>query len=114
MFRVTKKFDKQLNKISRVEVLQVKNNGILFTTTGPRGLKHLSREYMVHQREYLEAQGELVSKAVDVASTYIPVIERSAQLIGKLDVLCSLAHAASNAPIPYIKPKVHFIYLVLK
>ena len=64
----------------------------------------MGEEYSNYNEEYLSVQEGLVSKALDVASTYVPVFEAAALLIAEIDALCSMAHAAVYAPIPYVCP----------
>jgi DNA mismatch repair ATPase MutS len=44
------------------------------------------------------------TQVVEVAATYIEVWESVANLLADLDVLCSLAEAATAAPVPYVRP----------
>ncbi len=54
----------------------------------------------------MSVQEDLVSKALEVASTYVPVFESAAVVFAELDVFCAIAHAAVNAPIPYVCPEL--------
>ncbi|KAL8432349.1 hypothetical protein ACSSS7_004666 [Eimeria intestinalis] len=54
--------------------------------------------------EYEELQKALVEKAIQVASTYWPLAEQLADLLGLLDVLGAFAAVASTAPTPFVRP----------
>ena len=84
-----------------VTIHRLLKNGVYFSTKALRELgdtKHnLMAQYEVHQRQ-------VVQDAMNVAVTYIPVLERASQLIAELDVLSSLAHVAAFNPYGYCRP----------
>jgi len=86
-----------------VTVHRILKNGVYFTTKELRELgskKHdLMKEYERHQRK-------IVQDAMNVAVTYVPVLESASQLIAELDVLASLAHVAAFSPHGYCKPEI--------
>lgn len=87
----------------QVTVHRLLKNGVYFSTKELRELgtkKHdLMMEYDAHQKQ-------IVKDAMDVAVTYVPVLERASQLIAELDVLASLAHVAAFHPYGYCKPNM--------
>lgn len=79
-------------------------NGVYFTT---KQLQTLRREFDQLSHNYNRTQSSLVSEVVGVAASYSPVLERLAGVLGHLDVIVSLAHCAVNAPIAYVRPRIH-------
>lgn len=55
---------------------------------------------------YERLQKSLVEKALVVASSYWPVVEKLAEILGMLDVLGAFALTSLNAPIPYVRPRI--------
>lgn len=41
---------------------------------------------------------------MQVASMYVPVLERTSELVAQLDCLCSLAHVAAYSPTGFCRP----------
>ncbi|KAL4154776.1 hypothetical protein PRNP1_006892 [Phytophthora ramorum] len=101
-FRVTnKKEEARLSKMSQVHICQVLVSGVQFTTTT---LKGLASEYRRVRGEYEERQAHLLNAAIDVASTYVPVLEAATATLAELDVLLGFAHAACHAGSGYCRP----------
>lgn len=48
----------------------------------------------------------LLALPLQVASTYWPLTEQLAELLGTLDVLGAFASVASTAPTPYVRPTI--------
>ena len=42
--------------------------------------------------------------AIEIARSYIPVLEAAATVVSELDASCSLAHLATSAPGSYVRP----------
>ncbi|KAK7046831.1 DNA mismatch repair protein 2 [Favolaschia claudopus] len=101
-FRVTKNDAKQVNAKKYVELGMVKA-GMYFTT---QTLRSLAEDYKDYTEKYEKAQRSLVKEVVNIASTYIPVLESLDNVIAHLDVILSFAHVSVNAPEPYVKPKI--------
>ncbi|KAL7684408.1 putative DNA mismatch repair protein MutS, core domain superfamily [Plasmopara halstedii] len=104
VFRViNKKEEARLSKLPYVHICQVLVSGVQFTTTK---LKALATEYRRVRGEYEERQAHLLSAAVDVASTYVPVLEAATATLAELDVLLGFAHAACHAGSGYCRPQL--------
>lgn len=102
VFRIiNKKEEARISKLPYVHICQVLVNGIHFTTTK---LKALATEYKVLQLEYEKRQSHVLEAAVEVASTYVPVLERATAVLAELDCLLGFAHAACNAGSGYCRP----------
>lgn len=86
-----------------VRILSILKNGTHFTTPE---LEDVCDRLRGVQEEYQEKQQELVNKALETASTYLPVLETAAGLIAELDVLLSFATTAALAPAEYTRPKI--------
>ena len=69
-------------------------------------LKKNAERYEQISKSYQQSQQEVTKQIVNTASSYIPLVEASAEIISEIDVIVSLAHAAATAPIPYTKPKL--------
>lgn len=89
---------------SSVTVLQILKNGTYFTVPA---LQSLADRYVNTQLEYKLQQQSIVEKALDTATTYLPVVESVASIIAELDVLVSFAMAAAVAPGDYVRPTLH-------
>jgi len=98
---VNKKEEARLSKLPYVHICQVLVSGVQFTTTK---LKSLASEYRRVRGEYEERQAHLLNAAIDVASTYVPVLEAAAATLAELDVLLGFAHAACHAGSGYCRP----------
>jgi DNA mismatch repair protein MSH2 len=56
---------------------------------------------------YNRTQSGLVNEVVQVASSYVPVVEKLAAVLAHLDVIVSFAHVSVHAPTSYTRPKMH-------
>ena len=73
-------------------------DGIYFTTyKGANPLAPLSSRYAELCDSYDEKQADLEAKAVEVARTFMPVLEAAAKVTSELDVFVSFAHVAVNS-----------------
>ncbi|GMF14046.1 unnamed protein product [Phytophthora lilii] len=98
---VNKKEEARLSKLPYVHICQVLVSGVQFTTTK---LKSLATDYRRVRGEYEERQAHLLNAAIDVASTYVPVLEAATSTLAELDVLLGFAHAACHAGSGYCRP----------
>ncbi|GAA5879435.1 hypothetical protein JCM1840_007040 [Sporobolomyces johnsonii] len=102
-FRLTRKEGSAIkNKKGYIE-LKNQTNGVHFTT---KALKELVDEHRDFTKEYEKKQSSLVKEVIGIAASYCEVLEMLNNVIAHIDVISSLAAAALNAPIPYIKPTV--------
>ena len=76
-----------------VQVHKLLKNGVYFTT---KQLRQLSQQQQDLRAEYDRHQAQVVEDAAAVAATYAPVLERAAEAVAHLDVLCALAHHAAH------------------
>ena len=67
-------------------------------------LRPLADKYKTCDEQYEEIQAGLVDKVMSIIATYAPAVEALCELIADMDVLVALAHVASNAPTPYVRP----------
>ena len=56
--------------------------------------------------EYKSQQAEIVTKAVETALSYLPVIEAAISIVSTVDVLTALATAAALSPGEYVRPNI--------
>mmetsp|Transcript_31903 Transcript_31903/g.45919 ORF Transcript_31903/g.45919 Transcript_31903/m.45919 type:complete len:825 (-) Transcript_31903:85-2559(-) len=104
LLRTTRADERELKSANAsVEITSILKNGIYFTV--PQ-LRSVSDRYASIQVEYREKQQELVEKAVETASTYVPLLECVASLVAELDVLIAFATAAALSPGVYVRPKM--------
>ncbi len=102
VFRVINKNEEtQLSQRPEVHICQVLVNGLYFTTTT---LKSLARTFQEYEADYEARQAHILEAAIQVAATYVPVIEHAAKLLATMDVLLGFAHVASHAQ--YCRPRV--------
>ena len=86
---------------SRIKVHRVLKNGVYFSTLE---LRQLSCKFQELTGEYQQHSRDIVRDVMLVASTYQPVVEKAAEIVATLDVLCALAHVAAYSPHGYCKP----------
>ncbi|KDO34986.1 hypothetical protein SPRG_01049 [Saprolegnia parasitica CBS 223.65] len=100
VFRIIdKKQEERVSKVPGVHICQVLTNGFYFVTPT---LKALAKDHMGFVKEYEVRQAHILSAAIEVAATYVPVVESAAKLVAALDVLLGFAHVASHAS--YCRP----------
>lgn len=84
-------------------VVAVLKDGVRFTTSK---MSALGKQLQDLADQYDEAQVELVAKAVEIARTYLPVIEASGALMSELDAYeldaCVAAPRTSTRPLTNI------------
>ncbi|KAF8310100.1 putative DNA mismatch repair protein MSH2 [Clavulina sp. PMI_390] len=102
--RIAKGDAKSIHGNRKYIELSTQKGGVFFTTVN---LKEIANTYAEKSEAYQKAQSGLVKEIVGIASTYTPVLESLDDLLADLDVIISLAEAATSAPIPYVKPTVH-------
>ncbi|POM68543.1 DNA mismatch repair protein Msh2, partial [Phytophthora palmivora] len=98
---VNKKEEARLSKMQNVHICQVLVSGVQFTTAK---LKALATDHRRVRGEYEERQAHLLNAAIDVASTYVPVLVAATATLAELDVLLGFAHAACHAGSGYCRP----------
>lgn len=103
-FRLTRTDASCLRSHSGYIELSTQKAGVYFTS---RSLKSSSQEFGDLTQEYNKTQSGLVKEVVAIVATYTPVLENLSLVLAHLDVIVSFAHAASYAPIPYVRPKMH-------
>mmetsp|Transcript_37904 Transcript_37904/g.83100 ORF Transcript_37904/g.83100 Transcript_37904/m.83100 type:complete len:957 (+) Transcript_37904:144-3014(+) len=84
-----------------VKVHRILKNGVYFST---KELRELGTQKQDILAEYESAQRDIVFKAMTVATTFTPVLERASVLIAELDVLASLAYVAAYSAHGYVRP----------
>jgi len=103
-FRITLKEEKVLRNNKRYTTLETRKDGVRFTNSS---LKSLSVEFKAYKESYNELQTQLANEVIKVASGYAEPMQVLSDLIAYLDVLLSLATVAAQAPIPFVRPKIH-------
>lgn len=103
-FRLTRTEAGCIRNKSAYKEISTQKNGVYFTTTK---LADLRRDYDQLSGTYNRKQSSLVSEVVQVAASYIPVLEQLAAIVAHLDVIVSLAHVSVHAPSAYVRPKMH-------
>eukprot|EP00928_Gymnodinium_smaydae_P060584 TRINITY_DN442_c0_g1_i1.p1 TRINITY_DN442_c0_g1~~TRINITY_DN442_c0_g1_i1.p1 ORF type:complete len:808 (-),score=191.47 TRINITY_DN442_c0_g1_i1:132-2195(-) len=104
--RVTKKFQQNVQNAkgkTKFKTLSIKKQEFIFTTPE---LEKLNRELSDAISRYDKQSQQLVNKAVTVAATYRPVVERLAEALGSLDVLAAFARVALLAPCRLVRPTI--------
>ncbi|KAF1333648.1 DNA mismatch repair protein, partial [Globisporangium splendens] len=102
VFRIVNtKEEARISKLPYVHICQVLVSGVQFTTFK---LKALASEHRRIKQEYEKRQANLLNAAIDVATTYVPVLEAATSALAELDVLLGFAHAACHAGSGYCRP----------
>jgi len=105
-FRVTNTNDAKLledMKDHGVRVHRILKNGVYFST---KELEQLGTKKQDLMMEYEDKQRDIVNKCMEVASTYVPVLERLSVLLAELDVIASFAHVAAYSCNGYCRPEM--------
>lgn len=102
--RITRKDEKTLrSNQGTFTTVETRKDGVKFTSTA---LKPLAAKYKECDERYEDIQSGLVEKVMGIIATYAPAVEQLCDLIADMDVLVALAHVASNAPTPYVRPSL--------
>lgn len=102
-YRLTRTDAVVLRKHSGFQEYATQKAGVYFSS---RKLRTLSVESGELEEEYRKTQSGLVGEVLSVAATYLPVLSNIDQVLAYLDVMCSFAHVAYLAPVPYVKPEM--------
>ncbi len=103
-FRITLKDEKKLrNKPGRYSIIETRKDGVKFANSA---LRKCSESLYSSERDYERQQQKIVEKGMEVATTYVPVMERASKVLAYLDVIVSFAYVSAHAPEPYCKPDV--------
>lgn len=86
-----------------VTIHRLLKNGVYFSNKTLLQLGSKKHDLLM---EYDRNQREIVQNAINVAITYIPVLERASELVAEIDVLASLAHVAAFNPHGYCCPEI--------
>jgi len=103
-FRVTKKHQQTvMNAKSKYsyKAVSIKKQELIFTI--PQ-LEKLNAQLKNVLSTYDRQSSQLAEKALKIAATYCPVVERFATAMATLDVLSAFARAALNAPCDFVRP----------
>jgi DNA mismatch repair protein MSH2 len=103
-FRLTRNESGCIRQKKQYQEIQTQKNGVYFTTTT---LVDKRREFDQLSENYNRTQSGLVNEVVQVASSYVPVVEKLATTLAHLDVIVSFAHVSVHAPTSYTRPKMH-------
>lgn len=86
-----------------VKVHKILKNGVYFSTKELTQLGTKKKDLMT---EYEEKQRGIVVKCMEIAATYVPVLESASTLLAELDVLTSFAHVAAYSGSGYCRPEM--------
>ncbi|WFD43594.1 MSH2 protein [Malassezia psittaci] len=102
-FRVTRTDAGVLKNRKEYLDLGTVKGGVYFTTSQ---LRDLNEEHRTLSDSYARTQSRLVKDVIEIAASYAPPLEQLNMVLAHLDVIQSLAHVSSQAPIPYTKPTI--------
>lgn len=103
-YRVTLKDEKVLRNNKRFTTIETKKDGVRFINSS---LRVLSEEYQALKETYNDVQSQLANEVIKIAAGYADPLQGLSDLIANLDVLLSFSVASTQAPIPYVRPKVN-------
>ncbi|XP_065649917.1 DNA mismatch repair protein Msh2 isoform X2 [Hydra vulgaris] len=103
-FRVTLKEEKVLRSCKKFTTIETRKDGVRFTNST---LSELSNAYRTQKASYNELQTQLANEVIKIASGYADPMNVLSDLVAHLDVLLSFSLVASQAPIPFVRPKVY-------
>ncbi|GAM22018.1 hypothetical protein SAMD00019534_051930 [Acytostelium subglobosum LB1] len=105
LFRMGRKDEKLIRgSTSKYFTHGTQKDGVRFSTTE---LRTLNEQYTKLASLYSEKQQSLVQQALDVAASFIPLVDELSALIATIDVYVNLAHVSATAPTPFVRPKMH-------
>jgi len=87
----------------RIKVLAIKKMECIFTTPE---MEKRNGQFKEACANYEKHSAHLVSKALAVASTYAPVVDRLAETLGNLDVLMAFARVVLTAPCSFTRARL--------
>jgi len=87
----------------KLKMLSIKKQECMFTTPE---IEKLNTQYQLSLEQYDAQSKQLSDKALAVAATYTPVIERMADHLGSLDALAALARVVLSAPCNFCRPTI--------
>jgi len=105
-FRVTKKHQQAVTSSKgkrKFKTLAIKKQEFIFTIPE---LEALNKELSEAVSDYDKQSSALSSKALAVAATYRPVVDRLGEVLGSLDVLSAFARVALTAPCAFCRPRL--------
>lgn len=103
-FRLSKKEEKHINgKKEYFTVDSLRKDGVKFRNSK---LEKLNNRIFDISNAYDQKQSELVAQLIETVMTYLPIVEKCAELIADLDVIVSFAWVASHSPNGYVRPKL--------
>ncbi len=103
VMRVTRKDEVHLRGIKGLQMLQTKKDGILFRTCA---LETLAADYREVSTAYCAQQKGLVTKVIETALTFVPLVREAQELVAELDVLLTFAQVSMSAPEPFVRPTI--------
>lgn len=111
--RVVKRRQAEVQKqAAKYKTVQINKGEFLFTVTE---IEKLGKELQQVDAGYEKAQKDLLEKALSVAATYYPVMERLSTVYGQLDVILAFAHVAlTTEGCTFVRPKLVENKIVLK
>jgi len=89
----------------KYQILLQITGGIWFLPVGSN-LTNLAKEYMNYKKQFNARQNMIVAKTLEIAKTYICVIQKVISVFSELDVILSLSAVADNAQTAYVLPTV--------
>eukprot|EP01082_Thalassiosira_pseudonana_P003558 g2982.t1 g2982 contig12:1195904-1198440(+) len=104
-FRLPKTNDAKMltDSFDSVKIHRILKNGVYFSTKELEQLGTKKKDLMM---EYEEKQRDIVCKAMVVAASYVPVLERASMTLSELDVLASFAYVAAYSSNGYCRPEM--------
>ena len=96
-----RKLRENSNNNNAVTILSIQKTGCYFTTVP---LQRISSRIATIDSEYNTVQTRIVSQAIDVAASFVPLLESASALIAIVDVLVAFAVAVVTSPAGYCRP----------
>ncbi|KAI4458816.1 dna mismatch repair protein muts family member [Holotrichia oblita] len=102
-YKVTLKDEKMLRGKKKYQIMEAVRGGVRFND---KRLRELNEDYLDICTNYEELQKNVVKEVMDVAVGYADTLRSLNMSIAQVDVLTAFAHAATSAPIPFVKPNI--------
>ncbi|KAM9965116.1 hypothetical protein ACTFIW_004917 [Dictyostelium discoideum] len=103
LLRISRKDEVAIRDKKKYIVHATAKDGVRFAT---REIDTLNEAYKKWSAEYLDKQDGLAKRTLQIAASFVPLIEDLSSLIATLDVFVTLSHVSSIAPIPFIRPEI--------
>ncbi|EGC31021.1 hypothetical protein DICPUDRAFT_50444 [Dictyostelium purpureum] len=104
LLRISRKDEVKLRDKKEFIIYATQKDGVRFSI---KEINNLNETYKKLSAEYANKQDGLAKRTLQIAASFVPLIEDLSSLIATLDVFVTMAHISSIAPTPFVRPEIH-------